>query len=238
VLVLLTASVTIRHWNIDLLLQAHLWSGDGGWRYAGLWWVSALYQHGSLAGLAAGLLAALTWVGSFALPALQPARLISAYLLLVLLLGPGLLVNGALKGHWGRHRPREVVQFGGGEEFQPLGAGSLNGDGKSFPSGHASMGFLWFAPAVCLWRSRRRMAVGMSALALLHGGVMGAARMAQGAHWLSDIVWSAGIVYGSSWFLWRVMSLARSGPVRSRGFEPLDIRRRGITSPSRAATLE
>ncbi len=39
------------------------------------------------------------------------------FLLLTLALGPGLLVNGFLKSHWGRARPSEVSAFGGAAEF-------------------------------------------------------------------------------------------------------------------------
>ncbi len=39
------------------------------------------------------------------------------YLLLALALGPGLVVNGILKDHWGG-RPREGVAFGGNKQFR------------------------------------------------------------------------------------------------------------------------
>ena len=41
------------------------------------------------------------------------------FLLLTLALGPGLLVNGFLKSHWGRARPSEVSTFGGRQSFSP-----------------------------------------------------------------------------------------------------------------------
>ena len=39
------------------------------------------------------------------------------FLVILLALGPGLLVNAVFKEYWGRPRPREVVQFGGKKEF-------------------------------------------------------------------------------------------------------------------------
>ena len=68
------------------------------------------------------------------------------------------------------------------------------------------MGFFWFVPAIYFWPRSRNMAWGLIGLALLHGGLMGFGRMAQGAHWPSDVFWSAGIVYVSAWILYRVGS--------------------------------
>src|SRR4029077_19011121 len=39
------------------------------------------------------------------------------FVLLVLGLGPGLAVNTALKDHWGRARPSQIVEFGGSRTF-------------------------------------------------------------------------------------------------------------------------
>ena len=41
------------------------------------------------------------------------------YLLLVLILGAGLIVNGILKEDFGRARPRDIVEFGGSKIFTP-----------------------------------------------------------------------------------------------------------------------
>jgi membrane-associated PAP2 superfamily phosphatase len=124
-----------------------------------------------------------------------------------LAVGPGLLVNASLKEHYGRPRPRQVTEFGGSKQFHPLGEPTWDGQGKSFPSGHASMGFFWFAPAIYFWPRCRRAARGLVGLALIHGGLIGFARMAQGAHWPSDVLWSAGIVYLSAWLLYRMLNL-------------------------------
>lgn len=73
---------------------------------------------------------------------LIPLRKPVIYLSLVLLLGPGWLVNSVLKNHWDRARPYQVTQFGGNKTFSaawmPSDQCSHN---CSFTSGHASMGF-------------------------------------------------------------------------------------------------
>jgi lipid A 4'-phosphatase len=113
------------------------------------------------------------------------------YLFLVLALGPGLLVNGVFKAESGRARPQQVVTFGGTEPFTAVFAPADHcGNNCSFVSGHASMGFFFIAFAWVL-RDRRWLIFGTGL-----GALVGLGRMAQGAHFLSDVVFSFWIVYG------------------------------------------
>lgn len=198
---LVVGSFAIRLWDLDLIIQRWFWSTAGGWRFEKTGFVDLLYRYGNLPGLIVGGSGLVVWAASFLAPRLRSARLLGGFLALALIIGPGLLANAAFKEHYGRPRPRQVAEFGGDLQFRPLGEPTFDGRGKSFPSGHASMGFLWFAPGIYFWSRCRRMAWGFAGLALLHGGLMGFGRMAQGAHWPSDILWSAGIVYLSSWIL-------------------------------------
>ncbi len=148
--------------------------------YRAVPWLTALLLGGSLAVL----------VGARRWPALRPWRTGAGALLLTLLLGPGLLVNGVFKDHWGRPRPRQVAELGGDRPYAPPLQPHFGAGGRSFPSGHASVGFsllaLWLA-----WRRRRpRLARAMLALALALGGLTGVARMAAGGHFLSDVLWA------------------------------------------------
>ena len=123
------------------------------------------------------------------------------FLVLLLGLGPGLLVNAVFKDHWGRPRPRQVVEFGGDKPFfQPWKKG-VAGEGHSFPSGHASVAFYMTAPFFMLRRNRPRQAHAWLAGGMTFGILMGVARITQGGHFLSDIVWSWGMIYLSSIFL-------------------------------------
>ncbi len=66
------------------------------------------------------------------------------FLLLVLLIGPGLLVHSVFKEGFQRERPRAVEQFGGSDAFTPAFVINQEGNGKSFVSGHSAMAFyLW-----------------------------------------------------------------------------------------------
>ena len=120
------------------------------------------------------------------------------FLVLLLAFGPGLLVNAVFKDHWGRPRPREVIEFGGEKQFlQPWQKG-VAGQGRSFPSGHTSAAFYTFAPFFILRRNRPGQARAWLFGGLLFGVLMTIARTTQGGHFLSDNLWSLGIVYLSS----------------------------------------
>jgi lipid A 4'-phosphatase len=122
-------------------------------------------------------------------------RRYGVFLLLCVVVGPGLLVNTVFKDHWGRPRPRDIVEFGGPLRYRiaPLPGGE---GGASFPCGHCSVGFL-FAAGWWVWRRRRpALAWGSLALGLLAGFALGLGRMAAGGHFLSDVIWSALLALG------------------------------------------
>jgi lipid A 4'-phosphatase len=128
----------------------------------------------------------------------------AAYLLLALALGPGLLVNTVLKDHWGRARPSQVTEFGGTEPFTPALLPAANCRRNcSFPAGHPAMGFYLVSFAFLVRDRRRRRAAAGAAIAA--GAIVGLARLAQGGHFLSDVVFSGLLVYGVSWLLYRAL---------------------------------
>jgi membrane-associated PAP2 superfamily phosphatase len=201
-LLLIIGSVALQYWNLDIASQRWFWSTEGRWRFEQLGFVDFLYRYGSVPALVVAALGAVVWGASFLMLPLKPARFLGGLLAIAMLVGPGLLINTVLKPHYGRPRPRQVAEFGGAQQFRPLGQPTFDDRGKSFPSGHASMGFFWFVPAIYFWQRSRSIAWVWTGLALLHGGLMGFGRMAQGGHWLSDVLWSAAMVYFSSWILY------------------------------------
>lgn len=119
---------------------------------------------------------------------------VGAFAGLTMLIGPGLLVNTLFKDHWGRARPHQIIEFGGTAHFSPA---VLISDqcarNCSFPAGHPALGFwlvalAFLAPPV--WRG------GAVAAALVFGALVGVMRIAQGGHFLSDVLASAIIVIG------------------------------------------
>lgn len=145
-------------------------------------------------------------------------RLYALYVLLVFLLGPGLLVNSVFKDHWGRPRPVQVAQLGGQENYVPPGYFVADGNGRSFPSGHSSVGFafvaFWF-----LWHRRKpQWAKAALWLTVLLGSAVGLTRMAAGGHFLSDVLWSGWMVLFAAWVLYfPVMRM----PQRDGGINPV-----------------
>lgn len=113
------------------------------------------------------------------------------FLILCLSVGPGLVTNIAMKDHWGRARPREIAAFGGDKAFTPalLPAEECKRN-CSFVCGEASSVFMiFFASALLL----PRWSAALIGLGIAGGLAAGAVRIAQGGHFLSDVIF-AGIL--------------------------------------------
>jgi lipid A 4'-phosphatase len=107
-----------------------------------------------------------------------------AYLLLVLMIGAGLIVNLMLKDNFGRARPRDVVEFGGTKLYTPpFVVSSACGKNCSFSSGEAAAGFFALALARALSRRRTWLLIGFG-----FGALASFCRVASGAHFFSDTV--------------------------------------------------
>lgn len=113
------------------------------------------------------------------------------FLLAVISLGPGLVVT-VLKDHWDRARPVEIVQFGGAKQFTPAWVITDQcEDNCSFVSGHASGAFSLMALAWVFPRRRKEWLIAGA----VWGAHMGLVRIAQGGHFLSDVIFAGFIVY-------------------------------------------
>jgi lipid A 4'-phosphatase len=111
------------------------------------------------------------------------------FLLLALLIGPVLIANVGFKDHWGRARPREVIEFGGTASFSPalVPQPEIRRNG-SFVSGDGAFGF--FLPTLAYvvpQRRTRRTFWGC----MVAGALFSLARLVMGAHFFSDIVYAA-----------------------------------------------
>jgi len=127
------------------------------------------------------------------------------FLTATLALGPGLLVNEGFKAHMHRSRPVHVRDFGGEAPFQPY----YQPDGGcakncSFPSGETAAAFWMLAPAALAPPPLRAGAV---TLTFLLGLSAGALRIAAGAHFLSDALfsgWLMGLLIIGFWNVARI----------------------------------
>lgn len=126
------------------------------------------------------------------------------FLLICLVLGPGLLINVIIKDNsLGRPRPEHVQQFGGEATFTPAffysGACAKN---CSFVSGHAAMGFYLMAVA---WVRQRRIWL---MYGLILGALVGFVRILQGGHFLSDVIFAGWFTYFCYLGIARVMGMS------------------------------
>ena len=139
-----------------------------------------------------------------ALVAWKRRRRVALYLLLALALGPGLVVNTVFKDHWGRARPAQIVEFGGTQKFTPVFVPADQCTTNcSFPAGDPAVGFFLVSTALLVpgLATRRWAIVGAVAV----GAALGLMRIAQGGHFLSDVVASGFLVTGLNWLLYRAV---------------------------------
>jgi len=195
-IVLVVATVLIASTGLDLRIAKLFYVPGEGFPIGDLQPWRSLHVYGAMPAFflaGAGLLALF---GSLFKPILVPYRSASLFLLLFLILGPWLLVNEAFKEHWGRPRPRQLIEFAGNQQFsQPWEMKKDLPKNNSFPCGEASVGFYLFAPYFVLRRKRSGLACSWLVLGIAYGSITGVARIAQGAHFVSDVMWSGGIVY-------------------------------------------
>ena len=126
------------------------------------------------------------------------------FFLLCWIVGPLLIVNVILKDHVGRPRPYSVIELKNtqvaSEEgharavmhyVAPFVLSNACHKNCSFVSGHASAGFVFIALGYVYTLYRRRIFW----LSCLAGGIIGLARVVQGAHFFSDVIFSFVFTY-------------------------------------------
>lgn len=194
---------------IDLAVQDHYYSD--GWHLNENSLVRFVYNYSNLPALFTVIAALILYALSYSrLKRYAIYRKIFIYLTVMMVLGPGLVINALLKENWGRPRPRQLVEYGGIYQYEaPLNI-DKSSPGKSFPCGHASMGFYFFALAFALSPFRRKAALFTHIFAAIYGGLIGWVRIMQGGHFLSDVIFSGCIVYLLSLVVWHLMRLHHS----------------------------
>lgn len=219
ILLVLVCVTTPVFWvtNLDREAAALFYqAGDGNnlwpWRDWWLWHLLYRYANFFTSITVIGILISIAF--GYVMPRFQQLRRPALYLLLVIALGPGLVVNLVFKDHWGRPRPLQITEFGGPHQYvPPLKIGNTNG--KSFTCGHCSVGFMFFA---LYFLSRKRKGF-YFALTVIFGLTLGLTRMAMGGHFMSDILWSGYLVFFVAWLIYygwydRVNANKNSRPAR------------------------
>ena len=163
--------------------------------------MSSALRAATIAG-ALALLGMVVWSMVPRPPRWLPPRRSAAFLLAVLLVGPGVVVNAVFKDHWGRARPAQTQEFGGERTFSPpLVMSDQCSRNCSFVSGDASVGFSLAALGLVFVRRRRSwILVGLAA-----GVGIGILRIALGRHYPSDVIFSGVFVLLIAALLHRLM---------------------------------
>lgn len=179
--------------GLDIKVSSLFFDNNTLWTYSHLPLFSFMYKYGPILPLSIGGAALLILIFSFIIKKFSPARNKALFLVLVLLIAPGFIAQ-TLKVTWGRPRPHQLINYGWKYEyrtpFEPnFKLGWEQKKGNSFPSGHAAIAFYTMA----LYYVFRKRWILVTAVA--YGVLMSVARMAQGDHFLSDVVTSFFIVY-------------------------------------------
>ncbi len=195
VLLVLATMTTLLFWSTDLDIRAAALfyrpeNPTDVWPFQNWWPWQLLYDYAFPFTVGAGLVALLVYIASHFNAQSRRFRRKALYILLVIALGPGVVVNLVFKDHWGRPRPVHVTQFGGEYQYvQPLKFGHT--PDKSFVCGHCSVGYAFF---VLYFLSQNHKLI-YFVLTLVLAWTMGFTRMTSGGHFLSDILWSGYLVF-------------------------------------------
>ena len=205
------ATVSIDLAGTDLAVEALFYSPGAGWALGDREPWAFLYHFGNLPAFALGAMGVIAFALSFFSERFRPDRTAALFVVALLALGPGLIVNTVFKDNWGRPRPSDIVQFGGTQTYRSFWHPGSPDQGRSFPSGHAAVGFFLMAPFFVLRRKAPGWARRALVAGILYGSLMGLGRMIQGGHFLTDVIWSGCMVYFTGLFLYYLFRLDREG---------------------------
>ncbi len=198
---LLIAKLVPRDLSIAAVLPASSWA----WPAGNLFPWSQLYRWAAAPAVLISAAALLVLLAGFFAARWTAWRRPALFILLFIAIGPGLTVNVLLKEQIGRARPREIVEFGGSHQFTQFWQAGDAGGNSSFPSGHAAVAFFTFAPWFALRRRHKKTAAAFLGAGLTFGILVGTARILQGGHFVSDILWAGGLLYliggGLAWVM-------------------------------------
>lgn len=187
--------------TLDLAIADHFYKQEN---FQSNRFLNFLYAYGILPAWIFTLTALVFFILSFLHPFWKAWRLYALLPLLTLIVGSGLIIHLTLKDHWGRPRPKQVIEFGGSQTFRPFYQPNFFHQpepSKSFPSGHSSMGFYFFSIMLIGKRlGKRWLYYGGLYAALILGALLSYARVAQGGHFFTDVFFAALIMLTTAYF--------------------------------------
>ena len=192
-IVLVIVTLVFRFTDLDLIISDFWYQRIENWYWAStsntLWgWI---YIYGTGPASFVLLAAFVAIVYTLVISHNKLTRMKAICIILAILLGPGAIINGILKPNFGRPRPYAIERYGESEQF--LKILEFGKEGNSFPSGHASAGFVLTILFYVFYCHRKKLAWLSLAGSLLLGLILSVARIAQGGHFASDVFWSFSI---------------------------------------------
>lgn len=211
---ILVALVPTLWTNLDLQSAAIFAGPQAPLHAVNWWWVELINGWVPALFRACLFVALLGWLVAQSRARWQAWRLPLAFVVMAGILGPGMVVNWGFKENWQRARPYQVENFGGAQKFSRAAVMTDQCDNNcSFVSGHVSCGV--FLISLGLVHRRRQMR--WAAVGVASGLVIGFARMADVAHWLSDVLWAFPITLLTSWLVWKGLLLIYRKPSSTVG---------------------
>ncbi len=197
-LVLIGATLVIWLTNADRYVTSLFYTPGQRWPGPGvtedIWCI--IYNLAPIPSLLFGTVALFVIMLGVKFRALRRYRKAAIFMLLLLILCPWLLVNIVFKENLGRPRPREITEFNGRYAYHQFWQPGPTETNSSFPSGHASIAFATLGPWFLIRkRGNGKLESFVFAASIGWGGLVGYARIYQGAHFLSDIIWAGGFVF-------------------------------------------
>ncbi|MGD9637427.1 MAG: phosphatase PAP2 family protein [Alphaproteobacteria bacterium] len=127
----------------------------------------------------------------------------SLFLIISVVIGPGLIVNSILKNHSGRARPSQIELFGGDKTFTP--AYSFADEclkNCSLASGHAAFAF-WLTALAMIAPIKYRKPLMLCFFSI--GVLISFTRIVQGGHFISDVFLGGLIAITCNFAVYRII---------------------------------
>lgn len=177
-------------WDLSWAARCYTPGGNlEGWTHSRdkLW--ALLYRYGEIPTVVLTTVAAVLLVTAKLGAANEAYTRPCLVVILTVVLGPAIVVNSILKPGWGRPRPVEVSNLGGDREYRAVWQPGGPGAGKSFPCGHCAMAYS-LASGVAFYPAHPVVSACILVGVMAYGTLLGVARVMQGGHFPTDVLWS------------------------------------------------
>lgn len=204
-------ALSIELGGVDLWLADRLYAWEGGsWALKNAWITSTIIHNvGKHLSLLIALIILITFISTYITQRLRKHRRELLYLLLAA--GGGSLLISVLKDISHVSCAWDFTRYGGDAEYATVFTQILHASGDNcFPAGHASGGYAWLAfyfLGIHLNSNWRWAGLGF---ALSVGLVFGVSQQLRGAHFISHDVWTLGICWFFSLFIFKLMLVGKT----------------------------